>query len=163
MGPVALILLAIAGWMLWTGRLQRMTAKDGVMLGIAVLGAVMTAKGRPVIGALPLLASIGYAAWRMKGNASGSAKAAGNGTRPHQGATDEAVVEAYALLGLGRDADADAIRAAHRRLIAAVHPDRGGTEALAAKINAARDLLLRQHEKKPGSRHAFPDQGQDNP
>ena len=37
---------------------------------------------------------------------------------------------------------AAAIRAAHRRLIASVHPDKGGTEALAAQINAARDLLL---------------------
>ncbi len=162
MGPVALILLAVAGWMLWTGRLQRMTAKDGVMLGIAVLGAVMTAKGRPVIGALPLLASIGYAAWRMKGGPAGSGRRAGNGTPHAADATDDTVAEAYALLGLARDADTDAIRAAHRRLIAAVHPDRGGTEALAAKINAARDLLLRLHENKPGSRHAFPDQGQDH-
>jgi len=45
---------------------------------------------------------------------------------------------------VGPDADARAIRAAHRRLIASVHPDKGGTEALAAQINAARDLLIQE-------------------
>lgn len=50
--------------------------------------------------------------------------------------------EARAVLGVPEDADADAIRRAHRRLIAGVHPDRGGSADLARRINAARDLLL---------------------
>ena len=50
--------------------------------------------------------------------------------------------EARALLGIDADADADAIRAAHRRLVTRVHPDAGGSAALAAKVNAARDALL---------------------
>lgn len=53
------------------------------------------------------------------------------------------VVEARAVLGLSADADADAIRRAHRRLAAQVHPDRGGSAELAHRVNAARDLLLR--------------------
>ena len=48
------------------------------------------------------------------------------------------------LLGVGRDADADAIRAAHRRLAAEVHPDRGGSAETARRVNAARDLLLKE-------------------
>ena len=52
--------------------------------------------------------------------------------------------EARAVLGVGPDADADAIRAAHRRLAAGVHPDRGGSAELARRVNAARDLLLRR-------------------
>ncbi len=52
--------------------------------------------------------------------------------------------EAREILGVGRDADADEIRAAHRRLVQAVHPDRGGSEALTRRINAARDVLLRR-------------------
>ena len=56
--------------------------------------------------------------------------------------------EATAMLGLGNDAGPDEIRAAHRRLIAQIHPDKGGTDYLAAKINEARDLLLRQSEKQ---------------
>ncbi len=50
--------------------------------------------------------------------------------------------EAAAVLGLGVDANAEEIRAAHRKLIAQIHPDKGGTDYLAAKINEARDLLL---------------------
>lgn len=51
--------------------------------------------------------------------------------------------EALAILGLGTDADAAAIRAAHRRLVTALHPDKGGSAELTRRINAARDLLLR--------------------
>lgn len=58
------------------------------------------------------------------------------------------IARARALLGLAPDADAAAIRAAHRRLIASVHPDKGGTEALAAQINAARDLLLQERKRR---------------
>lgn len=50
--------------------------------------------------------------------------------------------EALDVLGLNEDADADAIRAAHRRLMKTAHPDQGGSAWLAARINAARDLLL---------------------
>ncbi|HEX8300136.1 J domain-containing protein [Sphingomonas sp.] len=51
--------------------------------------------------------------------------------------------EARATLGVGPDADAEAIRAAHRRLVTALHPDKGGSAELTRRINAARDTLLR--------------------
>jgi DnaJ homolog subfamily C member 19 len=54
------------------------------------------------------------------------------------------VNEAAKLLDVAPDADADAINAAHRRLIAKVHPDAGGTAELAARVNQARDLLLKR-------------------
>ena len=50
--------------------------------------------------------------------------------------------EARAVLGLPAGADAEAIRAAHRRIVAQVHPDKGGTDDLTARVNAARDTLL---------------------
>jgi DnaJ family protein C protein 19 len=52
--------------------------------------------------------------------------------------------EARAILGVNNNADAEAIRQAHRRLVSAVHPDKGGSAELTRRINAARDTLLRR-------------------
>lgn len=52
--------------------------------------------------------------------------------------------EARAVLGVSAQADADAIRAAHRRLVTAVHPDKGGSADLTQRLNAARDVLLKR-------------------
>ena len=52
--------------------------------------------------------------------------------------------EARSILGIGASADKEAVRAAHRRLLNAVHPDKGGSADLTRRINAARDVLLRK-------------------
>lgn len=52
--------------------------------------------------------------------------------------------EALKVLGLEEGASEEQIRAAHRRLIVQIHPDKGGTSYLAAKINEAKDVLLRR-------------------
>jgi len=52
--------------------------------------------------------------------------------------------EARDTLGVSADADEAAIRAAHRRLVTALHPDKGGSAELTRRINAARDVLLRR-------------------
>lgn len=65
-------------------------------------------------------------------------------TAPRRGMSAE---EARALLGVMETASEADIRAAYRSRIATAHPDRGGTAEAAARLNAARDLLL----KRPGA------------
>ena len=50
--------------------------------------------------------------------------------------------EAYAVLGLKPGASPEDVKSAHKRLMKEFHPDRGGSDYLAAKINLAKDVLL---------------------
>ena len=56
--------------------------------------------------------------------------------------------EARELLNLHVGATADEVRAAHRRMIARVHPDAGGSAGLATRVNAARDTLLAELKRR---------------
>src|SRR5438132_3886753 len=78
--------------------------------------------------------------WRdeLAGERAGGAGA--GSARPASG--DMTVEEAYAILGLSPGADAEAIKEAYRRLMVKLHPDHGGSDYLATKINRARDVLL---------------------
>ena len=59
--------------------------------------------------------------------------------------------EARALLGVGDQASLQEIREAHRRLISRVHPDTGGSAELATRVNAARDALVSDLNRRPPS------------
>jgi hypothetical protein len=82
--------------------------------------------------------------WRVQAEASENASGEGSvgGERKEAGGGGMTPQEAYDILGLKPGADENAIKRAHHRLIANLHPDRGGTNYLAAKVNQARQVLL---------------------
>lgn len=129
------------------------------MLILGTLGAVavaLAATGRlnwifAAIGAaLPVvwrLASlVRFLPWvsRLLGMGSARAETGGdqNRSRPANGQMGRE--EAAEILGVEPEADRETILAAHRRLMQKVHPDRGGSDYLAARLNEARDRLLEQ-------------------
>ncbi|MGA9582135.1 MAG: DnaJ domain-containing protein [Allosphingosinicella sp.] len=123
-----LILLA-AGGLLWafaTGRLKNFTYEDGIAAALFLLGLSLFTKGRLVLGAALMAGAMLWAAWRRSSPSSKPMPAE----------------DARRLLGVSEGATLQEIRDAHRRLIAKVHPDTGGSAELAHRVNAARDTLL---------------------
>jgi hypothetical protein len=137
MGLIWLALGAVALWALV--RLGRQTEKRGrghwrvtatLLAAVLMAGAVLAAARGAWLVAVGLA---GAGLWltlssRMRVVA------------PRGEALSEA--EARSLLGVAPGASPEAVNAAWRRLMARAHPDQGGTEGLAARLNAARDRLL---------------------
>lgn len=131
-----LVLLAAAGlvWAWFTGRLGKLRHEDVIAGLLFLLGVEMLAKGVLLPGAALMASGMLWVAWRRKGTKSTPAM-------PPD--------EARRLLGVRTDATLAEIRDAHRRLIARVHPDTGGSAELATRVNAARDALVAEMNRRP--------------
>ena len=123
---IALLLAAgLAWWMHRRGELLPNLGRLAIGGGALFAAIRMLESGKPLIAAG--VAAAGALWWHSAGRRANP--------RPD-------LALARATLGVDATADAAAIRAAHRRLIAEVHPDRGGSSEHAARVTAARDLLL---------------------
>jgi hypothetical protein len=76
----------------------------------------------------------------LKAKHSGADRQSSSGSSAVKGGMSR--TEAFDVLGLKMDASEQEIIAAHRKLIQKIHPDRGGSDYLAAKINLAKKVLL---------------------
>jgi hypothetical protein len=83
-----------------------------------------------------------FAGWRATGEADADS---GSSARRRRAGGEMSEQEAYQTLGLREGASAEEIIRAHRSLMKERHPDHGGTTDDAARINQAKDRLLRRH------------------
>jgi hypothetical protein len=118
----------------------------GFLLAVAAVALVMTGRLSIAIlcmgGAWVLLFGT-VPPWHRPDFGASTAGGAGGRQRaepPRQSTMSRS--EALRVLGLETGASEADIRAAHRRLIQQTHPDKGGTNYLASKINEAKDVLL---------------------
>ena len=146
---LAVMLLLVLGW--WSnasvGAARRALFWAAIVIALA-LGGLLLAAGRGFFAVLPM----GFAAWRfLQGTGLGdgygrhrddASQNDNGGDRKAPHGAQMTRQEALEILGLRDGADEDEIRAAYRRMIAKAHPDHGGSDWLAAKVNEAKRVLL---------------------
>jgi len=155
LGKIAILLaLCVAGWVLFRASRGGAGGERGMfrlkILGLLAVAAVLFAANLFPLAFMILVAAGGVTAielWRERAIKGLDGVAPGAGSAPARGA--QSVEEAAAILGVGVDASDEDVKAAHKKLIAKLHPDRGGTDYLASKINDARRTMLERRAPKP--------------
>lgn len=146
-GTILAVLLLVM--MNWWANAKTGSAKRSLMWGIigicVLLALVLLATGKALLAVVPA----GYAMLRMFGPMVASKLLKnfkmgqnGFGGPPKSGQSTLTRDEALEVLGLESSADETQINEAFRRLMAQLHPDKGGSDWMAAKLNEARKTLL---------------------
>ncbi|MDT7933428.1 MAG: J domain-containing protein [Sphingomonadaceae bacterium] len=124
----ALIVAGLLIYAIHTGRIRKPLRHEALAGTVLFVAAVLAARGAELTAMLAVGVSL---AVYLTGEAAFRREAA-------------QTAKAYGALGLRPGAGVDEIRAAHRRLSAVAHPDRGGTHEEQQRLNWSRDFLLRR-------------------
>lgn len=134
---IGLLLIALVTQL--TARTLKLTALAIVFMAAATALLIFAIAGRYGLaapaGALALWGMRAYLLARQ-------IRTSGHQAPAQQGGKAMARAEALDILGLQEGATTDEIEAAYKTLIVKNHPDQGGTDWLAARLNEARDILL---------------------
>ena len=140
----AIVLFALLGGLRAFERASVKSIK-ALFLWIAALGGlslalllILTGRGGIALGALTLFGPLLYQQWQ----AARGRKIGGGANKPSGPRGAMSRQEAYEVLGLRPGASDSEIREAHLRLMRGAHPDAGGSDWLASRVNQARDILL---------------------
>jgi hypothetical protein len=107
---------------------------------LAQLAAMMSGFDAESVALLESYLDRRFPAWRQDAQFDGAGRQGRAASSSKM--TDE---EAYQILGVQPGAGRDEISHAHRSLMKKLHPDQGGSTYLAARVNEAKDTLLRTH------------------
>ena len=154
-----LLIIAVGGalfgvrrWQLLPDQERKSFAKKGLIYGSAglVLVFVLTGRAHWLMGVLAALLALAGRAAQFAQYAPLFKKMMGK-DQPQSSSSSRAPnaqptmsrQEAADILSVDIDASESAIKMAHKRLMQKMHPDRGGSDALARQINIAKDTLLK--------------------
>lgn len=134
------LVAALHAFLTWLSRhpeqkvkLQKAVAVGGVLAGIVLLLRVGASSIASILSALVVLAPFLERYLRARGH-----------YQPRPPAdTSMSIEEARKVLGVAENASREDIQAAYVRLMQRIHPDQGGSDYLASKLNQARDILLK--------------------
>ena len=139
-----LLLLALRWWSQATVASAKRSLFWLVILICLLLGTLLFAAGKGILAVLP----VGYSVFRflseMRGTTqrTGASDTSSNHQRYSPGKKFMTRKEALEILGLPMDASDMDIRSAYKRLMSVNHPDKGGSDWMAAKLNDAKKTLL---------------------
>lgn len=150
---VVFLALVAAAWVL-----MRAGGGDGdrklfrlKIVGLLAVAVVLFAAQMAPLALMIVFAAGGVTAiefWRERAVKAMNDLAPGAGSAPVASKSVSSLDEAAAILGVAVDASDDDVRAAHRKLIGQLHPDKGGTDYLASKINDARTIMLEKRGQR---------------
>ncbi len=139
----------LRGWLRARAPMLLLGTIGAVAVALAATGRlnwIFAAIGAALPVAWRLASLLRFLPWvtRLLGIGSARAQSQDGNAKPPPSNGKMTREEAAEILGVEPQADREDILAAHRRLMQKLHPDRGGTDYLAARLNEARDRLLEE-------------------